>query len=80
VAAKKAAQVLQLSGYAGIDFVLGDLPRAVDVNARPTTSIIGIDRVMKEEIGELMLAAKFGGMPEKVHVVGEYTFRKENLI
>jgi len=52
--------------------VLGDLPRAVDVNARPTTSIIGIVRVMREEIGELMLAACFGGMPKKVRVDGEY--------
>ena len=78
-AAKKAAAALGLRGYAGIDFVLGELPRAVDVNARPTTSIIGIAKVMKEEIGELILQAKFGGMPEKVHVAGEYTFRKGEL-
>ncbi len=50
------------------------------MNARPTTSIIGITRVMREEIGELMLRARFGGMPEKVHVEGEWTFRKEDLI
>lgn len=51
----------------------------MDVNARPTTSIIGIARVMKEEIGELILQAKFGGMPERVHVTGEYTFLKGEL-
>ena len=79
-AARKAAAALRLRGYAGIDFVLGDLPRAVDVNARPTTSIIGIARVMREEIGDLLLRAKFGGMPERVHVTGEYTFRKEDII
>ena len=51
--ARKAAMALQgLRGYAGIDFVLGERPWAVDVNARPTTSIIGIARVMQEEIGE----------------------------
>ena len=77
--AKKAAAALGLRGYAGIDFVLGERPWAVDVNARPTTSIIGIARVMKEEIGELILQAKFGGMPEEVHVTGEYTFRKGEL-
>ena len=66
---------LGLSGYAGIDFVLGERPRAVDVNARPTTSIIGIARVMKEEIGELILGARFGGMAKKVTLQGEYTFR-----
>jgi tyramine---L-glutamate ligase len=77
--ARKAALALGLAGYAGIDFVLGERPWAVDVNARPTTSIIGIARVMKEEIGELILQAKFGGMPEQVHVTGEYTFRKGEL-
>ncbi|HNY33835.1 MAG TPA: hypothetical protein PKK68_04190, partial [Methanothrix soehngenii] len=60
-------------------YVLGERPWAVDVNARPTTSIIGIARVMKEEIGELILQAKFGGMPERVHVTGEYTFLKGEL-
>ena len=77
--ARKAASALGLRGYAGIDFVLGEKPWAVDVNARPTTSIIGIARVMKEEIGELILRAKFGGLPEKVHGEGEYVFRKEEL-
>ena len=79
VAAKKAAVALGLRGYAGIDFVLGERPWAVDVNARPTTSIIGIARVMQEEIGELILQARFGGMPGKVHVTGEYTFTKGEL-
>ena len=78
--AKKAVFTLGLSGYAGIDFVLGERPWAVDVNARSTTSIIGIARVMKEEIGELILRARFGGMPTKVHVEGEYMFRKEDLV
>jgi len=77
--AKKAAAALDLRGYAGIDFVLGEKPRAVDVNARPTSSLIGIVRVMKEEIGELILRASLGGMPKEVHVEGEYVFRKEDL-
>jgi predicted ATP-grasp superfamily ATP-dependent carboligase len=78
-AAKRASEALNLRGYAGIDFVLGEEPRAVDVNARPTSSIMGIVRVMKEEIGELILRARFGGLPKEVHVVGEYVFRKEDL-
>lgn len=77
--AKKASEALNLRGYAGIDFVLGEKPRAVDVNARPTSSLIGIVRVMKEEIGELILRASFGGMPKEVHVEGEFVFRKEDL-
>ncbi|RQW78033.1 MAG: ATP-grasp domain-containing protein [Methanothrix sp.] len=79
-AARKAAAALGLRGYAGIDFVVGDLPRAVDVNARPTTSIIGIVRVMKEEIGELMVRARFGGMPESVKIEGEFKFQKSDLL
>src|SRR5690606_28160130 len=79
-AAEKAAAVLGLRGYAGIDFVLGERPWAVDVNARPTTSIIGIARVMKEEIGDLIVRARFGGLPERVHVTGECTFRKGDLV
>jgi len=77
--ARRAAAVLSLSGYAGIDFVLGELPWVVDVNARPTTSIIGIVRVMKEEIGELILNARLGSPAKKVTIVGEWTFRKEDL-
>jgi hypothetical protein len=47
VAAEKAAKALGLRGYAGIDFVVGDLARVVDVNARPTTSIIGITLIKR---------------------------------
>ena len=77
--AKKASEALNLRGYAGIDFVLGEEPRALDVNARPTSSIMGIVRVMKEEIGELILQGRFGGLPKEVQVEGEYVFRKEDL-
>ncbi|HNY33837.1 MAG TPA: hypothetical protein PKK68_04200 [Methanothrix soehngenii] len=51
----------------------------MDVNARPTTSIIGIARVMKEKIGELIVRARFGGLPEMVHLGGESIFRKGDL-
>ncbi|MGV8127374.1 MAG: ATP-grasp domain-containing protein [Methanothrix sp.] len=78
-AAKKASEALGLRGYAGIDFVLGEEPWAVDVNARPTSSIMGIVRVMKEEIGELILGARFGGLSKEVHLEGEYVFRKQDL-
>jgi predicted ATP-grasp superfamily ATP-dependent carboligase len=78
-AAETAARVLNLKGYAGIDFVIGDLPRAVDVNARPTTSIIGIAKVMQEELGDLILRGRFGELPDEVHVVGEWIFSKEDI-
>ncbi|NYT02919.1 MAG: ATP-grasp domain-containing protein [Methanosarcinales archaeon] len=77
--AEQAAEVLGLQGYAGIDLILGDRPRVVDVNPRPTTSIIGIARVMREELGDLILKARYGGLPSEVHVEGEWSFTKDDL-
>ncbi|HWQ18531.1 MAG TPA: ATP-grasp domain-containing protein [Methanotrichaceae archaeon] len=77
--AEKACRALGLSGYAGIDFVVGDLPRAVDVNARPTTSLIGIVKVMQEEIADLLLAWRFGELPERITIQGMHSFSKSDL-
>ncbi|MCJ7443153.1 MAG: ATP-grasp domain-containing protein [Methanotrichaceae archaeon] len=76
---EKVASILGLKGYAGIDFIVSDLPRVVDVNARPTTSVIGIVKVMKEELADLILRAKFGGLPKNVKIEGEYIFRKDEI-
>jgi predicted ATP-grasp superfamily ATP-dependent carboligase len=78
-AAKMAALALDLSGYAGIDLVVGDLPRVVDVNPRPTTSIVGIAKVMREELADLILRARFASLPERVAVEGSCEFRKGEL-
>jgi len=78
-AAKMAALALGLSGYAGIDLVVGDLPRVVDVNPRPTTSIVGISKVMREELADLILRARFASLPERVAVEGSCEFRKGEL-
>jgi len=77
--AKKTAKVLGCRGYAGVDVVLGDKPYVVDVNPRPTTSIIGIARVLDTEIAELILKARFGELPEHVGVRGSFTFKKDDL-
>lgn len=77
--AKKTTKVLGCRGYAGVDIVLGDMPYVVDVNPRPTTSIIGIKRVMEEEIADLILKARFGGLPEMVKITGTFTFKKDEL-
>jgi predicted ATP-grasp superfamily ATP-dependent carboligase len=78
--AKKTAKVLGCRGYTGIDIVLGDKPYVVDVNPRPTTSIIGITRVLDTEIAELILKARFGELPADVGVRGSFTFKKEELL
>ncbi|MDP2840786.1 MAG: ATP-grasp domain-containing protein [Candidatus Methanoperedens sp.] len=77
--AKKTAKVLGCRGYAGVDIVLGDMPCVVDVNPRPTTSIIGISRVMEEEIADLMLRAGFGELPDLVKITGFFKFTKNEL-
>jgi predicted ATP-grasp superfamily ATP-dependent carboligase len=77
--AKKTAKVLGCRGYAGVDIVLGDMPYVVDVNPRPTTSIIGISRVMEEEMADLMLRAGFGELPDLVKITGSFKFTKKEL-
>ncbi len=77
--AKKTVKALGCRGYAGVDMVLGDKPYVVDVNPRPTTSIIGIARVLDAEIADLILKSKFGELPADVRVRGSFTFKKEEL-
>lgn len=74
-----AVKCLDCFGYVGVDIVLSDLPHVVDVNPRPTASIFGICRVMREETGELLLMNKFGTLPDSVHIEGEYHFSKDML-
>ena len=71
---------LGLSGRAGIDLVVGDLPRVVDANPRPTTSIVGIAKVMREELAGLILRARGSTQPERVTLEVECTFTKAKLI
>jgi predicted ATP-grasp superfamily ATP-dependent carboligase len=78
-AAISTVKCLNCSGYVGVDIVLSDLPYVVDVNPRPTASIFGISRVMREEIGELILTNKFGTLPDSIHIKGEYHFSKDML-
>ena len=77
--AKKTAKVLGCRGYAGVDIVLADKPYVVDVNPRPTTSLIGITRVMKEQISDLILKSVFGELPQNIEVDGCFTFKKDEL-
>ncbi|AKB20046.1 MULTISPECIES: ATP-grasp domain-containing protein [unclassified Methanosarcina] len=74
-----AVKCLDCFGYVGVDIVLSELPYVVDVNPRPTASLFGISRVMKEEIGELLLKNRFGELPDSVRIEGEYHFSKDML-
>ena len=74
---KKVASALHCKGYVGIDFVFGGDGKAyvVDVNPRPTTSVVGIAKVLKYEIADLILRAKFGTLPREVKTEGHFIFK-----
>ena len=73
------ADALSCRGYVGVDIVLADKPYVVDVNPRPTTSLFSISKVMKQEIADLLLKNRLGGLPDSVEISGEYMFTKEDL-
>ena len=77
---RKVVTSLHCKGYVGIDFVLGGDGTAyvVDVNPRPTTSIVGIAKVLNYEVADLILRAKFGTLPpeEEVRTEGSFILKK----
>ena len=77
--AAKAADVLGCRGYVGVDIVAGDKLYVVDVNPRPTTSVLGIAKVIDHEIGDLIIRAGLGNLPESVGITGTFEFTKEML-
>jgi len=76
---KMVVTILHCKGYAGIDFVLDDdgTPYVVDVNPRPTTSIVGTAKVINYEVADLILRAKFGVLPreEELKTEGSFTLK-----
>ena len=79
-AAVKAATVLGCQGYAGVDVVVADEVYVVDVNPRPTSSLVGIDAIMDEEIGDILIGASKGILPEEVHLRGTARYDKSGQV
>jgi hypothetical protein len=78
--AVSASRLLGCRGYIGIDFILNnDTPYIIDVNPRPTTSLVSICNVMKEEIAELLIKNRFEKLPDSVEIHGQHSFLKEDL-
>jgi len=75
----ETARIMECRGYVGIDIILSDEPYVVDVNPRPTTSIVGIDKAINFELADLILRGKFGGLPPKVEIRGEHKFLLEEF-
>lgn len=79
--ASKALTILGCQGYIGIDMIVtSDKIFIVDVNPRPTTSIIGIAACMQEEIGQVILDASYGKAPEKVTMIGTARFNSDGTV
>lgn len=77
--AAKAGQMLGCRGLFGIDIVYGDKPYVVDVNPRPTTAVLALDKVLDANIADLILKARFGTLPDSVGIKGHYSFTKSDL-
>lgn len=70
--AAKTIEALGCQGYVGVDMVVsGDAIYVVDVNARPTMSIVGITKVIEEELADILLKATVGLPPEQIHYNGK---------
>ncbi len=78
--AVRAMNILGCQGYAGIDIIAGDQIYVVDVNPRPTTSLVGIAAVMEEEIADVLVKASHGEAPAEVHLSGRVRFDKNGGI
>ncbi|MGZ4870174.1 MAG: ATP-grasp domain-containing protein [Halobacteriota archaeon] len=75
--AVKAAQLLGCEGYVGVDIVLQPqgVVNIVDVNPRPTTAIVSVDKVIGN-VADLILKARFGQeLPTLLTAHGTHTFR-----
>ncbi|MGZ4864776.1 MAG: ATP-grasp domain-containing protein [Halobacteriota archaeon] len=78
--ASRAAQLLGCKGYVGVDIVLqpDGTVNIVDVNPRPTTAIVSIDKVIGN-VADLILKARLGKkMPALVKPHGIHTFMRTN--
>ncbi|HJK19736.1 MAG TPA: ATP-grasp domain-containing protein [Methanocorpusculum sp.] len=69
--AKKTIERLGCQGYVGSELVVGEKIWVVEVNPRPTMSIIGVVGVIDEEIADVLLKATVGLPPEGVHYNGK---------
>ena len=72
--AVKSLNVLGCQGYTGVDVVVADKVYVVDVNPRPTTSLVGICAVMEEEIADILVESSKGNVPDSVHLKGKVSF------
>ena len=77
--AVRAAQLLGCEGYVGVDIVLqpDGVVNIVDVNPRPTTAIVSVDKVIGN-VADLIFKARFRQeLPTHLKPHGTHTFRTD---
>lgn len=77
--ARVAGNMLGCRGLFGVDIVFDGLPYVVDVNPRPTTSLIGVARTIDRSLADIIILARFGGLPESIGRTGSCSFTKNDL-
>lgn len=78
--ASRAAQLLGCEGYVGVDIVLqpDGVVNIVDVNPRPTTAIVSVDKVIGN-VADLIIKARLGQkLPTLLKPHGIHTFVRAN--
>ncbi|MCS3923217.1 ATP-grasp domain-containing protein [Methanosalsum natronophilum] len=75
------SSIMGCNGYIGIDFIVNEdgVIYVLDINPRPTTSLVGICAVMEEEIGELLLNSIHETLPNKVNFNGQHLLKIEDI-
>lgn len=81
IARRVCEDLVGLRGYVGVDLVLAEAGVfVVDVNARLTTSYIGLRRVVAFNVADALMAAVLQGkLPEKSETCGFAAFMKVNV-
>ncbi|HMK53309.1 MAG TPA: ATP-grasp domain-containing protein [Methanobacteriaceae archaeon] len=77
--AKKAVESIKgLQGYVGVDVILNEKVQVVEINPRITTPYIALRKLVDFNLGQAILDATQGVLPDVVKLEGEALFSKEN--
>jgi tyramine---L-glutamate ligase len=76
--AKKAVESIKgLRGYVGVDLILGEEVHLVEVNSRITTPYIALRKLTNFNLGQAVLEAVKGSLPDTIQLDGIACFSKK---
>ncbi|HMK47295.1 MAG TPA: ATP-grasp domain-containing protein [Methanocella sp.] len=78
-AAVRAGAMAGCRGFFGVDVVYGDRPYIVDINPRPTTSIVGVASAIDRNLADLILMGRFSMTPPLIRRNRSFSFTKKDL-